>query len=50
MSTAQIVEIFKILRKHFQNEEDASRVVEDMQQVIDNKLKKRKRSLLQSMI
>jgi len=45
MSTAQTLEIFKILRKHFQNEEDATRVVEDLQQVIDNKFEERKTEL-----
>ncbi len=45
MSTAQTLEIFKILRKHFQNEEDATRVVEDLQQVIDHKFEERKTEL-----
>jgi len=45
MSTAQTLEIFKILRKHFQNEEDATRVVEDLQQVIDNKFEEKKTEL-----
>lgn len=45
MSTAQTLEIFKILRKHFQNEEAATRVVEDLQHVIDNKFEEKKTEL-----
>lgn len=33
------------MRKHFQNEEDATRVVEDLQQVIDHKFEERKTEL-----
>lgn len=45
MSTAQTLEIFKILRKHFQNEEDATRVVEDIQKIIDNRFEEKKTEL-----
>lgn len=45
MSTAQTLEIFKVLRKYFKNEDDVSRVVEDLQKVIDNKFEEKKTEL-----
>ncbi len=45
MSTVQTLKTFKILRKHFQNEEDSIRVVENLQQVIDNKFEEKKTEL-----
>lgn len=45
MSTAQTVEIYKILNKHFQNEEDATKVVADLQYVIDSKFEDKKSEL-----
>lgn len=45
MSTAQTVEIYKILNKHFQNEDDATKVVADLQYVIDSKFEDKKSEL-----
>lgn len=45
MSTAQTLEIYKILNKYFQNDEDATRIVEDLQYVIDKKFEERKSEL-----
>jgi hypothetical protein len=45
MSTAQILEIYKVLQKYFQNEEDANRVVADLQKIIDYKFEERKTEL-----
>lgn len=45
MSTAQTLEIYKILQKYFKNEEDATRVVADLQHVIDNKFEEKKNEL-----
>ncbi|MCW3110013.1 MAG: hypothetical protein JWQ09_4519 [Segetibacter sp.] len=45
MSTVQTLELYKILRKYFQNEEDATRVVEDLQFVIDKKFEEKKSEL-----
>jgi hypothetical protein len=45
MSTAQTVEIYKILNRYFKNEEDATRIVSDLQVVIDNKFEEKKSEL-----
>ena len=45
MSTAQTLEMYKILRKYFQDEEDATKVVEDLQFVIDKKFEDKKPEL-----
>lgn len=45
MSTAQTLEMYKILRKYFQDEDDARRVVEDLQFVIDKKFEEKKTEL-----
>ncbi|MCW3107255.1 MAG: hypothetical protein JWQ09_1761 [Segetibacter sp.] len=45
MSTAQTLERYKILNKHFKNDDDATRVVADLQYVIDNKFEERKSEL-----
>lgn len=45
MSTAQTVEIYKILNKYFQNEDDATKVVADLQYVIDSKFEDKRSEL-----
>ncbi len=45
MSTVQTLEVYKVLQKYFQNEEDATRVVADLQKIIDNKFEERKTEL-----
>ncbi len=42
MSTVQTLEMYKILKKYFQNEEDATKVVVDLQFVIDKKFEEKK--------
>lgn len=42
MSTSQTLEIYKVLQKYFQNEEDASRVVSDIEKIIDKKFEDNK--------
>lgn len=42
MSTAQTLEIYKVLQKYFKNDEDASRVVNDLQKIIDNRFEEKK--------
>ncbi len=42
MSTSQTVEIYKILNRYFKNEEDATRVVSELELVIDNKFEEKK--------
>lgn len=45
MSTSQTLEIYKVLQKYFENEEDASRVVSDLEKIIDNKFEEKKSEL-----
>ena len=45
MSTAQTLEIYKVLQKYFQNEEDATRVVSDIEKIIDKKFDDKKLEL-----
>lgn len=45
MSTAQTVEIYKILNKYFQNEDDATKIVADLQYVIDSKFEDKRSEL-----
>lgn len=45
MSTAQTLEIYKVLQKYFQNEEDASRVVSDLEKIIDKRFEEKKSEL-----
>ncbi|MEJ7679782.1 MAG: hypothetical protein WKG06_18390 [Segetibacter sp.] len=45
MSTAQTVEIYKILNKYFQNEDDATKIVADLQYVIYSKFEDKKSEL-----
>ena len=37
MRAAQTLQIFKVLNRYFKNEEDATKVVEDIEQIVDNK-------------
>jgi hypothetical protein len=43
MNTSQTLEIYKILNHHFKNEEHTSKIVEYIQQIIDNKFDEKKR-------
>lgn len=45
MSTAQTLEIYKVLQKYFQNDDDASRVVSDLEKIIDKKFEDKKSEL-----
>ncbi len=45
MSTTQTLEIYKVLQKYFKNEEDASRVVADLEKIIEDKLEYKKTEL-----
>jgi hypothetical protein len=42
MNTSQTLENYKILNHHFKNEEHTSKIVEDIQQIIDNKFDEKK--------
>jgi hypothetical protein len=42
MNAAQTLEIYKILNFHFKNEDHASKVVQDIQLVIDQKFEEKK--------
>jgi len=42
MNASQTLEIYKILNHHFKNEEHTSKIVEDIQQIIDNKFDEKK--------
>jgi hypothetical protein len=39
MSAGQTLEIYKVLPKYFQNDEDAARIVSDLEKIIDKKLR-----------
>ena len=45
MSATQTLEIFRLLNRYFKNEEDATRVVEDIEFIVDKKLADRIESL-----
>ncbi|HEX8277520.1 MAG TPA: hypothetical protein VF540_02455 [Segetibacter sp.] len=45
MSAEQTVQIYKLLQKYFQNEEDATKVVAGLQQIIDRKFEDKKTEL-----
>jgi len=42
MNASQTLEIYKILNHHFKNEEHASKIVEDIQLIIDSKFEEKK--------
>jgi ArsR family metal-binding transcriptional regulator len=42
MNATQILEIYKILNQYFKNEDRATKIVEDIQQIIDNKFDEKK--------
>ena len=37
MSVTQTLEIFKVLNRYFKNEDDATKVVEDIEQIVEKK-------------
>ena len=45
MNANQTLEIYKILNRYFKNEDDATRVVSDIQMIIDNRLDEKKEVL-----
>ena len=45
MSSSQTLEIYKVLQKYFQNEGDASRVVSDLEKIIDKRFEEKKSEL-----
>ena len=45
MNTTQTLEIYKILNRHFKNDADAIKVIEDIQQIIDHKFEEKRSSL-----
>lgn len=45
MSAEQTVQIYKLLQKYFQNEEDATKVVTGLQEIIDNMFENKKSEL-----
>jgi ArsR family metal-binding transcriptional regulator len=42
MNATQTLEIYKILNQYFKNEDHATKIVEDIQQIIDNKFDEKK--------
>lgn len=42
MSTTQAIELYKILSRHFKNEEEATLIVRDIEQIIADKFDERK--------
>lgn len=45
MSTAQTIELYKVLNRYFKNEEDATVIVRDIERIIDNKFEDKKEML-----
>lgn len=45
MTASQTLKIYQVLNKHFKNEEEASIVVKEIEELVDNKIEQRKEIL-----